>query len=247
MNPSPKSTNGTSTDQASQMDAVQVSRPITPEDAGRAGYYSLVSRLFIAPPDLELLGQLADALPSIGDAQQNEPLLQGEDLGREFRSSLIRLCTAAGVVELEAVQVEFDAIFGGMGKPKVARHASFYLAGFLNEKPLAKLRTWLTDVGIEVTSNAEAEDEYETNNGNETEDHLSVLAEAMRFLITEFQATAKERFEQQRSLFAAYINPWKSRFYDDLTVMPEANFYLCAAQFMLAFFRIEEEQFAMDF
>ena len=35
---------------------------------------------------------------------------------------------------------EYDRLFGGVGKPEVYLYASHYLSGFLNEKPLARLR-----------------------------------------------------------------------------------------------------------
>ena len=71
-----------------------------------------------------------------------------------------------------AIAAEYDRLFGGVGKPEVFVYASHYLAGFLNEKPLARLRTSLDRLGL-----------ARGDTMPETEDHVAYLCEVMRYLI----------------------------------------------------------------
>jgi TorA maturation chaperone TorD len=64
-----------------------------------------------------------------------------------------------------AAAEEYDALFGGVGKPEVFLYGSYYLSGFLNEKPLAALRDDLAALGL-------ARDEQR----GETEDHIAALS-----------------------------------------------------------------------
>jgi TorA maturation chaperone TorD len=45
----------------------------------------------------------------------------------------------ARAMDNEAVAGEYDALFGGVGKPEVYLFGSHYLSGFLNDKPVARL------------------------------------------------------------------------------------------------------------
>jgi TorA maturation chaperone TorD len=51
-------------------------------------------------------------------------------------------------VTTAAIAREYDRLFGGVGKPEVFLYGSHYLSGFLNEKPLARLRTDLAALGL---------------------------------------------------------------------------------------------------
>ena len=84
---------------------------------------------------------------------------------------------------------EYDALFGGVGKPEVYLFGSHYLSGFLNEKPLARLRTDLAALGL-------ARDEAMP----ETEDHIAYLCEVMRYLIAGDDVEVANLTRQQRVL-----------------------------------------------
>ena len=50
--------------------------------------------------------------------------------------------------EEAATTQEYNDLFIGMGRGELLPYASYYLTGFLNEKPLAKLRNDMTELGI---------------------------------------------------------------------------------------------------
>ena len=93
-------------------------------------------------------------------------------------------------------RAEYDALFGGVGKPEVYLFGSHYLSGFLNEKPLARLRDDLAALGL-------ARDEAMP----ETEDHIAYLCEVMRYLIAG-DDVAVANLTRQREFFAAHLQPW---------------------------------------
>src|SRR5690606_37479904 len=96
------------------------------EDFARAEIYSLLAHLFYAPPAQALLMQLRDA----------ESAAPGSVLAPSWDA----LVACARERDVSAIQDEHDALFGGVGKPDVYLFGSHYLAGFLNEKPLVRLR-----------------------------------------------------------------------------------------------------------
>ena len=91
---------------------------------------------------------------------------------------------------------EYDALFGGVGKPEVYLFGSHYLTGFLNEKPLAALRTDLRALGL-------ARDEAMP----ETEDHIAYLCEVMRYLIAG-DDVGVSNLAAQRRFFDAHLRRW---------------------------------------
>ncbi len=106
------------------------------------------------------------------------------------------LVGAARDLALATVTTEYSALFGGVGKPEVYLFGSLYLSGFLNEKPLAKLRDDLAALGLA---------RYETM--PETEDHIAYLCEVMRYLIAG-DDVAVANLTKQREFFAAHLQPW---------------------------------------
>jgi TorA maturation chaperone TorD len=117
-------------------------------------------RLYYAPPSSELLAQLRVAV--------TEAPAAGGFLEEPWRA----LVGSARALSDEAIQTEYDDLFGGVGKPEIFLYGSHYLSGFLNEKPLIKLRDDLAELGL-------ARDEAMS----ETEDHFACLCEVMRYLI----------------------------------------------------------------
>ena len=91
---------------------------------------------------------------------------------------------------------EYDALFGGIGKPEVFLYGSHYLAGALNEKPLVALRDDLAALGL--TRDAAMA---------ETEDHIAYLCEVMRYLIAGDDLAVSNLASQQRVL-RAHLQPW---------------------------------------
>ena len=131
------------------------------------------------------------------------------------------------------LEEEYDALFGGVGKPEVYLFGSHYLSGFLNEKPLAKLRDALTALGL-------ARDETMP----ETEDHIAYLCEVMRYLIAG-DDVAVANLTRQREFFADHLQPWINQLCDALAQHPKARFYAALAEFTRAFFSVEMQGFDM--
>jgi len=157
---------------------------IAPEDRLRADLYNFIG-LMAGPPDQMLLDQCAGL---IGD---------DTDLGRAISA----LAQAASVSTPKAVSREFNALFIGLGRGELLPYASYYLTGFLNEKPLARLRTDMGALGITRATNA-----------FEPEDNIASLFEMMGGMIVgRFGAAAS--LAQQKTFHSAHIAPWAPHFF----------------------------------
>lgn len=191
------------------------------EETARAELYGLLSQLYYAAPSPELMSALRVAVteaPADGGFLQ-EPWQQ--------------LVGAARVQDDAAIAQEFDRLFGGVGKPEVYLYGSHYLSGFLNEKPLARLRADLDRLGL-------ARDEAMP----ETEDHIAYLCEVMRYLIAG-DDVAVCNLTAQRDFFATHLQPWLISMCDVLAAHPQARFYAALAQFTRAFASVEAQGFDM--
>lgn len=197
--------------------------PPEPEEQARADIYALLARLLYAAPDAGLLASLAAAGPVSGHA--NHPLDRAWE----------RLALASGVMDPAAVTEEFNALFISVGNPQINPYGSLYLAGFLNEKPLARLRTDLARLGLARISPS-----------GEMEDHLGALCETMRVLIAGMPGRDPQPVACQRQFFDTHIAPWYRRCLDDIRAAPEANYYRLVADLAQAFLEVEAEAFALD-
>jgi TorA maturation chaperone TorD len=196
--------------------------PVGDEDMARANHYALISRLFHAAPDGTLLDTLAASgdWPVDGDAPSAEAML----MARAWNA----LCAASSAMDAAAAQDEFDALFGGVGRPQVVPFASFHLAGFVNEKPLARLRDDLAALGLQRAAGE-----------SDPEDHIAALADVMRLLLTDTTRSEADRAAAQDRFFATHIEPWYGALIDALDAAPEANFYRRAGQYLRCFLDIE--------
>jgi TorA maturation chaperone TorD len=192
------------------------------EETARAEVYGLLSQLYYAPPPAELLAALRVA---VTDAPA-----QGAFLEEPWRE----VVAAARDLPDRAVADEYDALFGGVGKPEVYLFASHYLSGFLNEKPLARLRTALAELGL-------GRDEATMP---ETEDHIAYLCEVMRYLIAG-DDMAVANLTKQREFFGEYLQPWANGLCDAISGHPKARFYRALAEFTRAFVSVEAQGFDM--
>ena len=191
------------------------------EETARAELYGLLSQLYYAAPSVQLLSALRVAVteaPAAGGFLQ-EPWQQLVGASRESDDA--------------AVTQEFDRLFGGVGKPEVYLYGSHYLSGFLNEKPLVRLRADLDRLGL-------ARDEAMP----ETEDHIAYLCEVMRYLIAG-DDMAVCNLTVQREFFSAHLQPWVGQLCDALSAHPGARFYAAVAQFTRAFVSVETQGFDM--
>ncbi|GAB4088541.1 TorD/DmsD family molecular chaperone [Hydrogenophaga soli] len=191
------------------------------EEVARAELYGLLSHLYYAPPDTELMAQLQVAV--------TETPVPGGFLQEPWQ----QLVGVARTLDAAAVADEFDALFGGVGKPEVAPYASHHLAGFLNEKPLAALRADLDRLGL-------TRDEQMP----ETEDHVAYVFEVMRYLIAG-DDVAVANLTEQRRFFTTHVQTWVPALCEEVGAHPRARFYAALAVLTQAFVSVEAQGFDM--
>jgi TorA maturation chaperone TorD len=189
------------------------------EETARAEVYGLLAQLFYAPPTPDLLGALRVAV--------TEAPAAGGFLEEPWRA-LVGMARSMGDAEIAA---EHDALFGGLGKPEVYLYGSHYLTGFLNERPVARLRDDLAALGL-------ARDDAMS----ETEDHIAYLCEVMRYLIAG-DDVAVANLTRQGEFFAAHLQAWVPRMCEAVAAHPRARFYAAAGHFAQAFFSVEQQGF----
>ena len=177
--------------------------------------------MYYEPPATELIAKLRLAVteaPAPG-AFLEEPWRVLVGLAREMSDS--------------AIQDEYNVLFGGVGKPEVYLYASHFLSGFLNEKPLVRLRTELAQLGL-ARGDAMLD----------TEDHIAYLCEVMRYLIAG-DDVAVANLTRQRAFFTSYLQPWVLSLCEDLQQHPKAQFYATLAGLTSAFMAVETQGFDM--
>jgi len=190
---------------------------VTEEDHLRAQWYGLLARLLSAPPDHELLDTIRG--------------LEGDDT--ELGSAVRTLAAAARATNLDAVGEEYFNLFTGVGRGELLPFASYYLTGFLSEKPLARLRGDMAELGIARADEA-----------TEPEDHIASLCEMMAGQITgTFGAPVV--LARQRQFFAAHIGCWAPKFFADLQAAEAAAVYMPVGTIGSIFMSIESQAFEM--
>lgn len=191
------------------------------EETARAEVYGLLASLYYAPPSPELMAQLRVAV--------TEAPAAGGFLEEPWRA----LVGAARAGDDAAVVSEYNTLFGGVGKPEVYLYGSHYLSGFLNEKPLAQLRTSLLGLGLERDASMP-----------ETEDHFAYLCEVMRYLIAG-EDVAVANLTRQSAFFGQHVQPWGMAMCDAISQNQHARFYATLADFTRAFLSVETQGFDM--
>ena len=191
------------------------------EETARSELDGLLAGVLYASPAIELIAQIrvaATDTPAAG-AFLEEPWRNFVGVTRSMSD--------------QAIKDEYDALFGGVGKPEVYLYGSHYLSGFLNEKPLARLRTELQSLGLERSEVM-----------SDTEDHFAYLCEVMRYLIAG-EDLAVANLTRQREFFSTHIQPWVSLMCDDIQNNSKAKFYASLAELTRAFMGIEAQGFDM--
>ena len=191
------------------------------EETARAEIYGVLAALFYAAPTPALLESLRLAVTEAPAA------------GALLEASWTELVATARAMSVQEVGDEYDALFGGVGKPEIYLFGSHYLSGFLNEKPLAALRTELAELGL-TRGDAMAE----------TEDHYAYLCEVMRYLIAG-DDVAVANLTRQREFFTRHLQPWAQQMCETVSAHPKARFYKSLAGFTQAFTDVEAQGFDM--
>ena len=141
------------------------------------------------------------------------------------------LAEAASIARVDKVEREFFNLFIGVGRGELLPYGSYYMSGFLHERPLARLREFLASIGVE---RAEGQPE--------PEDNAAILCEIMAGL-ADGRLSAPPGAE--RELFEKHIAPWMGRFFRDLECADEADFYRGVGMLGRVFLEIESEAFAL--
>ncbi len=191
---------------------------ISEEDRLRADLYNYLGLMLAGPPDEMLLGQTAG--------------LEGDDttLGR----AIAQLASVAKVTKPKAATREFNALFIGLGRGELLPFASYYLTGFLNEKPLAALRGDMNASGIARAPNV-----------FEPEDNIASLMEMMGGLIVGRFAGPPAPLQNQKAFFNKHVGSWSGHFFADLEAAKNSVLYASVGTVGRVFMDIEREAFRM--
>ena len=198
----------------SEFDSDAILEPDNIEMA-RAREYALMATLLSRSPDeflLQRIAELPDDASPIGVAHS-------------------ALAYAARCASAPKLQREYFDLFVGLGHGELLPYGSYYLTGFLHDRPLARLREDLSKLGLErVTEQAESED------------HAAILCEIMAGLVSRRFPTAPG---SDRLVFERHLLPWIGRFFADLEQAQSATFYRPVGRLGRAFIDIEAEAFAL--
>ncbi len=190
---------------------------VSEEDALRAQIYDLLAVMLRKPP-------AADFLTKISGLTGDE-----SDLGRGI-NALARLAQASSPEKIDA---EFHRLFIGLGRGELLPYASYYITGFLNEKPLAKLRGDMTELGMVRDAAA-----------YEPEDNIGSLCEMMAGMI-HGRFGAPVSLAKQKDFFFTHLAPWAEHFFSDLEAAEGSVFYAPVGTVGGAFIQIEKQSFRM--
>jgi TorA maturation chaperone TorD len=185
-------------------------------DLARAQEYALLSTLLTRAPDQGLLERLARLR---GDASP---------LGLAHAA----VAEAAGRASAGDVEREYFDLFIGLGRGELVPYESYYLTGFLLDRPLARLRQDLARLGIERAAGQA-----------EPEDHAAILCEVMAGLLSRRFPVSPD---VDRELFQRHLSPWIGRFFADLEHAQAADLYRHIGALGRAFIDIETEAFALS-
>ncbi|MEH6651093.1 MAG: molecular chaperone TorD family protein [Motiliproteus sp.] len=171
-----------------------------------------------------LLGSLLSQSPS-------QPLLQWltqvelvDDQQSAMREAWEVLQLAASRAQVEQVSNEYHSLFIGVGRGELLPFASWYMTGFLMEKPLVTLRQDLQQLGFERDPDV-----------REPEDHIAALCQVMAMIGSD---DGVDRAVQQQ-FFERHLASWWQRFFNDLQTSQTSHFYSAVGRFAELFFEQE--------
>jgi len=191
---------------------------INNEDQLRADMYSFLANLFRAEPSAELVNQLTK--------------LESDEspIGKSIKT----LSKLASSLDLPTIRDEYVRIFIGVGRGEILPFASYYLTGFLKDKPLAKLRNDMKEIGIQLAENVK-----------EPEDHIASLFDMMSGLILG-KFSKKFSIGEQKEFFNKHLAPWVDLLMRDIESSRIAVFYSPIGTIGREFMEIERSSFSMD-
>ena len=191
---------------------------IAEEETLRAQVYALLARLLATPPGTDTLALVRG--------------LSGDE--SELGRALTTLASVARRVSGEEAANEFQNLFYGVGHGELQPYASYYLTGFLYERPLANLRGDLLELGVVRRTDV-----------HEPEDHIAAICETMAGLITGKFGLSTD-LPRQRKFFERHVVGWAPRFFEDLERAKSARLYMPVGTIGRVFIEIERVAFSMD-
>ncbi len=197
--------------------AASLVHDVSEEDALRAQLYDLLGVVLRKPPAADFLAKLA--------------VLNGDD--SDMGRGITALARLAQVSSPEKIDTEFHRLFIGLGRGELLPYASYYITGFLNEKPLAKLRGDMADLGMVKDAAA-----------YEPEDNIGSLCEMMAGMI-QGRFGAPVSLARQKDFFFTHLAPWAEHFFTDLEAAEGSVFYAPVGTVGAAFMQIEKQSFRM--
>ena len=196
---------------------------VAAEERARADTYSLLGGLLARPPDATALNLFQQIdIPDI-----HGPARNGHDMATAW--SVLKL--AAQRASEQALEDEYYDLFIGLGRGELVPHGSWYLTGFLMERPLGELRRDLARLGFERDPDV-----------HEPEDHVAALCETMALIVA---SGGDIVFDDQRAFFNVHLEPWMGRFFRDLRIAESASFYAAVGEFGERFMELEKRYFSM--
>ena len=187
------------------------------EDRLRADMYALLAEMLRKEPSDDVIGTVAG--------------LQGD--GSEIGSASSVLATLAGKLSGDEIRDEYMRLFIGVGRGELLPYASFYLTGFLNDKPLADLRTDMAQMKIERVDGVK-----------DPEDHIASLFDIMGGMIRGAFGEPVD-LASQAKFFKKHIEPWAPLLMQDIEAAKSAVFYAPVGTIGRAFMDIESAAFDM--
>lgn len=200
----------------SGVEAIATIDGVAEEQLYRSSVYKVLAGLLRTAPDNNALEQVS-AFAAI------------EQEGDELALAMSMLGLSAKASDANSIDDEFHALFIGLGRGELMPYASWYLTGFLMEKPLSALRDELAALGFERSENV-----------HEPEDHIAALCEVMAMMIDEGYA-----LNQQASFFTTHMSNWLNHFFTDLSQADSAVFYRSVGRFGQAFSTFEKQYLTM--
>jgi len=191
---------------------------VSDEDRMRAEFYRLLARFLTQPPtqsDLKFASGLEGGDTPVGKAVH-------------------AFARVAASTDVTTADDEYHTLFIGVGRGELLPFASYYLTGFLHEKPLARLRNDMATLGIAANPDA-----------TEPEDHAAAVLDMMAGLI-DGAFGEPLTLDKQKQFYDAHVGCWMPLFFRDLEGASSSVLYAAMAQIGSRFLEIESAAFDMD-
>jgi len=192
---------------------------VTEEDQIRANVYGLLGALLTRPPDKEIIALLREI--DVDEKQQASAMA----------ASWKTLNLAAKRRRLNELNDEYHKLFIGVGRGEVVPYGSWYLTGFMMDRPLAQLRQDLINLGLERAEHVK-----------EPEDHAGALCESMSLLLSIDDGITPH---VHKRFFDNHIASWMTKFFEDLQTASSADFYKAVGSLGEQFIELEKQYLDM--